>query len=122
MPLLLVGAQAGANEADLVAIDGVAWEVQESAEWYGLDFLDVADLVASFTTGTYTVTRRVAATYTAGIATPGATSTFTIVAAVVPASGRDLLRLPEGRRSTETKTIYVAAGVGVCVALAQRAA
>lgn len=30
---LLVGAQAGANEADLVNLDGVAWEVQLASEW-----------------------------------------------------------------------------------------
>jgi membrane protein implicated in regulation of membrane protease activity len=70
--------------------------------------LDGADLIADFATDTYSVTRRAAATYVDGIATPGATTTFSILAAVVPASGRDLLRLPEGRRSTETKTVYTA--------------
>lgn len=70
--------------------------------------LDAADLIDSFSTGTYTVTRRDTPSYVAGVATAGGTSTFTITAAVVPSSGRDLLRLPEGRRSIESKTVYSA--------------
>jgi hypothetical protein len=68
--------------------------------------LDATDLIASLSTGTYVVTRRPAAAYVDGIATPSVPTTFKIVAAVVPASGRDLLRLPEGRRSTETRNVY----------------
>ncbi len=68
--------------------------------------LDASRLISRLSTGTYTVTRRAAATYPNGIATPGSTSTLTIIAAVVPASGRDLERLPEGRRSTETRKVF----------------
>lgn len=70
--------------------------------------LDAVDLIDSLSTGVYVVTRRAAATYVDGVAVPGVTSTFGVVAAVVPASGRDLLRLPEGRRSVETRAIYTA--------------
>ena len=68
--------------------------------------LDGTDLIESLSTGTYTITRRVAGSYVNGIYVPGATSTFTIIAAIVPATGRDLLRLPEGRRSVETRILF----------------
>lgn len=56
---------------------------------------------------TATVTRGAAGTYTAGRLTPGATSTTPLaVVAVQPASGRDLLRLPEGLRTRETIAIW----------------
>jgi hypothetical protein len=70
--------------------------------------LDAARVIKSLATGTYTVTRRAAATYVDGEAVPGATSTFTVVGVETPASGRDLLRLPEGRRSTKTRMFYTA--------------
>jgi len=54
----------------------------------------------------YSVTRRGAATLVKGISHPGPTTTHAIVASVQPASGRDLLRLPEGRRTTETRMLY----------------
>jgi hypothetical protein len=70
-----------------------------------VDF-DSADLIESFATGTYTVTRRAAAAFVIGRAgTPG-TSTLAIRASVYPATGRDLQRLPEGRRSLETRTLH----------------
>lgn len=69
--------------------------------------LDASDVIASLDTGSYVVTRRAAATYdTHGRAQPGGTSTITIDASVQPASGRDLLRLPEGRRSIETRVVF----------------
>lgn len=68
--------------------------------------LDAGSLIASFATGTYAVTRRAKATFVQGIATPGATTPIEIAASVQPASGRDLLRLPEGRRATETRVVY----------------
>jgi hypothetical protein len=70
--------------------------------------VDAADLISDFATGTYTVTRRAAATLVKGRAQPGATSTLTVTASVQPASGRDLLRLPEGRRSIETRVVFTA--------------
>lgn len=68
--------------------------------------MNIAALIASFLTGTYTVTRRAAATYVLGNPVAGGTSTFTVQASVQPANGRDLLRLPEGRRSTESRVLY----------------
>lgn len=74
--------------------------------------MDVADLIASFSTpgsaglGQYNVTRTVASMFTNGIASPGSTSTFVVTGSVQPASGRDLYRLPELRRSLETRVLY----------------
>lgn len=68
--------------------------------------LDSARLISRFATGTYTVTRRTASTYVAGRAVAGSSSTLTITASVQPASGRELERLPEGRRAKETRVLY----------------
>lgn len=70
--------------------------------------MDAADLIASFATGTYTVTRRVRANFVAGRPVAGATSSFTVTACVQSANGRDLMRLPELRRSMDTCVIYTA--------------
>lgn len=70
--------------------------------------MDAGDLINSFSTGTYAVTRTAAATLVKGKRVAGATSTVNIIASVQPASGRDLLRLPEGRRSVETRIVYTA--------------
>ena len=65
-----------------------------------------ADLIARMATGSYVVTRRAAATTDShGRKVAGATSSFTIIAVIVPASGRDLQRLPEGRRTQETRQV-----------------
>jgi hypothetical protein len=68
--------------------------------------MDATALISSFSTGTYTVSRRVASTYTKGNPVSAIPSTFTIDAAVIPATGKDLQRLPEGRRAIESKTVY----------------
>lgn len=68
--------------------------------------MDLASLISSFSTGTYTVTRRQADGFTRGIANPTIDSTFTINASVQPATGKDLLRLPEGRRTNETRVLF----------------
>lgn len=65
--------------------------------------LEAEDILQDLGQSTYTVTRRAAASFTSGIAAAGATSTFTITAAIWPASGRDLQRLPELRRTIETR-------------------
>lgn len=69
--------------------------------------MDALDLIRSFGS-TYTVTRRPRAQMVRGRAVPGTTSTLTIDACVQQATGRDLLRLPEGRRSIETRVVYSA--------------
>lgn len=73
-----------------------------------IDASFTTDDIDALSTGTYTVTRRAKATFSAGRAVAGSTSTLSITAAVVPASGRDLLRLPEGRRATETRIVFTA--------------
>ena len=70
--------------------------------------MDIDSLIQSFMTqgGPYTVTRRQRAAYARGIAQPTNDFTITIKASVQPATGKDLLRLPEGRRSNETRVLY----------------
>jgi hypothetical protein len=68
--------------------------------------VNIADLITSFSTGTYTVTRTSRGATTRGHVAAGSTTTFSITAAVHPAMGNDLKRLPEGRRSNETRVVY----------------
>lgn len=69
--------------------------------------MDIAGLIASFATGTYTVTRTATSSYASrGRAAPGAVTTFSISAAVCPITGNDLKRLPEGFRASEAVTIF----------------
>jgi len=75
--------------------------------------MDTAGVIASFLTGTYTVTRTADDTMTHGRATAGSSSTLTIKASVQPAKGDDLLLLAEGRRATETRVVYTTTELGV---------
>lgn len=74
--------------------------------------MDLPDLISSFSTepagATYPVTRRPASTIDDnGRVVPSAnTSVVPIIASIQPATGRDLMRLPEGRRSIETRVVY----------------
>lgn len=70
--------------------------------------LDIADLIESFAAdapsgGLISGVRRARASYVDGIAVAGATSALSIIFRPRPASGRDLQRLPEGRRTEETR-------------------
>ena len=58
------------------------------------------------TNGTYTVTRKGAATYLKGRLIAASTSTFTITASIQPLTGRDMSLLPEGSRADNTKSLY----------------
>ncbi len=70
--------------------------------------LDCADLISSLSTdGTpYTITRTALGVFTAGVAVPGAVTSLTVDAAVYQATGRDLLLLPEARRSESQMIIF----------------
>lgn len=73
--------------------------------------MDVADLISSFSTGPlglYTVTRRLATPFRRGLAQPTTDATFNVTASIQPASGKDMLRLPEGRRANETRVLFTA--------------
>lgn len=68
--------------------------------------MSLTGVISRFKTGTYTVTRTAAGTRTLGRYTPGAPSTFSIVASIQPVTGRDLQTLPEGQRAEETRVVY----------------
>lgn len=68
--------------------------------------MDIASLIASFSHGTYAVIRTTSPTPSRGIYPAGATSTFNITAAVVPASGDELKVLPEGNQARETRIVF----------------
>lgn len=63
--------------------------------------MNIASLISSFSTGTYTVTRRTRGTVSYGKIQDGTETTFTITASVSPASGRDLQKVPEGFRANQ---------------------
>lgn len=73
-----------------------------------MSLFDLSDIPGQdLMTGTYTVTRSAAGAYgTDGRFVAGSTSTFSITASVQPLDGRDLLRLPEGLRTSEVLKIY----------------
>jgi hypothetical protein len=70
--------------------------------------VDVAALITSFATGTYTVTRKARGVTTRGRVADGTTTTVSVVGSVSPANPTDLLRLPEGRRTTDTLLLFTA--------------
>ncbi len=67
--------------------------------------MDAADLIDSFGKP-YTVTRRASNGTDRGRALPTTNSTIPIIAAVQPATGRDLDQLPELQRSHESKVVF----------------
>jgi len=69
--------------------------------------MDLTDVIASFVTGTYTVTRRSPSAYgTDGRLDAPTTSTFTVDACVQPVTGRELERMSEGLQTAEILTIW----------------
>lgn len=68
--------------------------------------MDIAGLVASFATGTYTVTRTARGNTSYGVVSAGTQTTFTIRASVSPLGDEDLVRVPEGRRTMEARLIF----------------
>jgi hypothetical protein len=72
--------------------------------------MDLSGAIADLATGNYQLARVTAGSWsqTTGEYTAGATTLSTIEAVIVPASGRQLQRLPEAQRSTEAIAIYTA--------------
>lgn len=68
--------------------------------------MDIAALIERFNPIDIPLTRRASAPTVKGRAVAGGTTPLTIRGLVHPASGRDLQRLPEERRATETKVVY----------------
>ncbi len=75
--------------------------------------LDATRIIQTLATHTnVAVTRRSNNGYTNGIAVAPTTAAVVIpYAVIVPTSGRELQRLPEERRSTETRTVYTSAAL-----------
>jgi hypothetical protein len=67
---------------------------------------DVSDVIDALATGIYTVSRPGQTTYLNGRRQPPTTTSFDIRAAVQPATGRQLDRLPEGLRTHEAIAIW----------------
>ena len=64
--------------------------------------------LALLATGVYTVTRPAASTYSSGVEVPDASpTTFQVQAVVNPVTGIELFRLPEGRRTTDFREVFV---------------
>ncbi len=70
--------------------------------------MSLADAILRMSTGRYTVTRPGPVTWTAGAPVEAAGTEFEIDAAIVPASNKDLQRLPEGERSGDVVKILTA--------------
>ena len=71
--------------------------------------MSLADSINDLASGTYTVTRRARPSVSAGLATEGAIArTFSIVASVQPASGREAQFFPEGTRVVDMRTVWTA--------------
>lgn len=69
--------------------------------------MNLSSVIASFVTGTYTVTRRSASAYgTDGRLDAPTTSTFTVPACVQPLTGRELEKLPQGMQTAELLSIW----------------
>lgn len=74
--------------------------------------MDIAALISSFSNGTFTVTRTARGDTVRGRIGAGTTSSVSITAAWHPVlsraamGGKNLMRLPEGRRTTESRVLY----------------
>lgn len=68
--------------------------------------MSLALVIASFKTGTYSVSRPGADSYTDGIRTAGSPTVFTADMSIQPLSGRDLRALPEGRRAEDARVLW----------------
>lgn len=75
---------------------------------------DLSSTVANFATGTYTVTRADGpGSHVDGVFTPASSSTLAVLAAVFPLAGRELQRLPEGRRTGDVREMFTTVALRV---------
>lgn len=75
---------------------------------------DIADAVDALATGNYSVSRPTPGGYdTNGRVIAPTFAALTVRASITPARGRDILRLPEGNRSTEAIAILATSEVKV---------
>lgn len=72
----------------------------------GFDGQFSPEVIADLGGATYQVTRRQRSKRVKGVAVQGLATTHDVFASVQPATGRDLMKLPEGRRSEETRVLY----------------
>lgn len=76
--------------------------------------MSLQDVIASFGTGSYTVTRTAASTTDGhGRMVAGSTSTFVVLASIQPASGRELQTMPEGLYNEDIRIAYTTAELKV---------
>lgn len=69
--------------------------------------MGLTGVIDTFKTGTFAVTRTVAATYdTNGRVVAGSTSVVNVDASIRPLSGRDLRVLPEGHHASNLRILY----------------
>lgn len=64
--------------------------------------------ITRFASGTYSVARYGAGTWTSGRFVKASPSNVSIVASVQPVGGREFAALPEGRRANEVRVVYTA--------------
>lgn len=67
--------------------------------------VDGSEMVNDFATGIYDVERFEPGAYPGGVYTPAGSTILHVKALVMPAGGQELLRLPEGDRTTESFTV-----------------
>lgn len=75
--------------------------------------MSLNESIDSLATGTYTVTRTAGGSYTDGIFTPGAASTFTITAVIEPATGLqrvtggfEMISQYDGQKTQDVQVVY----------------
>lgn len=74
--------------------------------------MGLSGVIGTFATGTYAVTRTVAATYDSnGLLVAGGTSVVNIEASIQPLTGRDLQVLPEGHHASNVRKMYAKAAL-----------
>jgi len=70
-----------------------------------MSFAGITSVLGTFQTGTYQVTRRAETTTADGRAQQASPSILTVDAVVMPLTGSDLQRLPEGERGSERRKV-----------------